>query len=157
MSRSADAELLASRGELPDEIGEALVVGVSAGLSAKDADAVARDGVPVEEELLGAWVEEHEPGRVDGPDGVVEARRRVHSDADPMAEPTTATTAPSPPTTAPSEEGRPEATTLRFAAGATHVDVTVTDNPTTRNLISMLPLTVRFQEFNGREKIAYLP
>ncbi len=79
------------------------------------------------------------------------------SDEDPTGEPSTATTAPNPSTAAPSEAARPAATTLRFTAGATQIDVTVTDNPTTRDLVSMLPLTLTFEEFNGREKIAYLP
>ncbi len=79
------------------------------------------------------------------------------SDEEPTAESGSATTASNPSTTAPSEVGRPAANTLRFNAGATQIDVTVTDNPTTRDLISKLPLTLRFEEFNGREKIAYLP
>ena len=38
------------------------------------------------------------------------------------------------------------------------VDVTITeDNPTTRDFLSLLPLTIAFEEFNGREKIGYLP
>ena len=79
------------------------------------------------------------------------------SDEEPTAEPSSATTPPNPSTTAPSEVRRPAATTLRFTAGATQIDVTVTDNPTTRDVISKLPVTLRFEEFNGREKIAYLP
>ncbi len=79
------------------------------------------------------------------------------SEEDPAAEPSTASTAPNPSTTAPSEAARRAATTLRFTAGSTQIDVTMTDNPTTRDLIARLPVTVRFQEFNGREKIAYLP
>jgi hypothetical protein len=47
---------------------------------------------------------------------------------------------------------------VRFTAGDTSVDVTIgADNATTRDLLSMLPLTVTFEEFNGREKIGYLP
>lgn len=38
------------------------------------------------------------------------------------------------------------------------VNVTITeDNPTTRDFLTMLPLTLSFEEFNGREKISYLP
>ena len=49
-------------------------------------------------------------------------------------------------------------TTIRFSHGETHVDVTITeDNPTTRDLLTMLPLTLTVEEFNGREKISYLP
>jgi hypothetical protein len=60
-------------------------------------------------------------------------------------------------TPAPSEAGRNAAAVLRFTAGATEIDVTLADNPTTRDLIAKLPLTLRFEEFSGREKIAYLP
>lgn len=31
------------------------------------------------------------------------------------------------------------------------------DNPTSRDLVSMLPLTLNFKDFNGTEKIAYPP
>ena len=47
----ADAELVAAGGELADEVGEALVVGVAAGDGAQEADAVVGDAVPVDEEL----------------------------------------------------------------------------------------------------------
>ncbi len=76
---------------------------------------------------------------------------------DPAAEPGMATTTPNPSTTAPPEAAHLAATTLRFTAGSTEIDVIVTDKPTTRDLIARLPLTVTFQEFDGREKIAYLP
>ena len=79
------------------------------------------------------------------------------SPSDTTAEGTTAMTAPNTSATAPSQAGRTEAAILRFTGGATQVDMTVTDNPTTRDLTSMLPLTLTFEEFNGREKIAYLP
>jgi Cyclophilin-like family len=48
-----------------------------------------------------------------------------------------------------------EGTVVRFTAGDTHIDVTLdADNPTTRDFLSMLPLTLSFEEFNGREKIS---
>lgn len=31
------------------------------------------------------------------------------------------------------------------------------DNPAVRDFLSMLPLTLKLEEFNGREKIGYLP
>ncbi len=49
-------------------------------------------------------------------------------------------------------------TIVRFSAGDGHVDVTITeDNPTVRDFISMLPLSLTLEEFSGREKIGYLP
>lgn len=49
-------------------------------------------------------------------------------------------------------------TVVRFAAGSTSVDVTIgEDNPAVRDFLSMLPLTLKLEEFNGREKIGYLP
>ncbi|WEX91064.1 cyclophilin-like fold protein [Sinorhizobium garamanticum] len=49
-------------------------------------------------------------------------------------------------------------TVLRFTGGATSVDVTVgEDNPAVRDFLSMLPLTLKLEEFAGREKISYLP
>jgi hypothetical protein len=50
-----------------------------------------------------------------------------------------------------------EGTIVRFTAADVHVDVTITeDNPTSRDFLSLLPLTIAFEEFNGREKIGYL-
>ena len=49
-------------------------------------------------------------------------------------------------------------TVVRFSAGSTSVEVTIgEDNPAVRDFLSMLPLTLTLEEFNGREKIAYLP
>lgn len=56
------------------------------------------------------------------------------------------------------EKTESEATTVRFTSGDTSVEVTITpDNPTARDFLSMLPLTVSVEEFNGREKISTLP
>lgn len=47
-------------------------------------------------------------------------------------------------------------TVVRFTAGSTSVDLTIgEDNPTARDFLSMLPLTMTLEEFNGREKIGY--
>ncbi|WP_396599695.1 cyclophilin-like fold protein [Frigoribacterium sp. R86507] len=47
-------------------------------------------------------------------------------------------------------------TVVRFSGGGRTVDVTLEeDNPTTRDLLSRLPTTIRFEEFAGREKIGY--
>jgi hypothetical protein len=51
-----------------------------------------------------------------------------------------------------------EGTVVRFTADGTSVDVTIgRDNVATRDFVSMLPLTLRLEEFAGREKIADLP
>ena len=45
---------------------------------------------------------------------------------------------------------------VRFTAGSTSVDVTIgEDNPTVRDFLSLLPLTMKLQEYAGREKIGY--
>lgn len=65
----------------------------------------------------------------------------------------TATAPVSVPTT-----GDPAVTAARisFTAGHAQVVVRVEDNPTSRDLLARLPLTLEFQEFSGREKISYL-
>ena len=45
---------------------------------------------------------------------------------------------------------------ISFTAGDTQVVVRVEDNPTSRDLLAKLPLTLEFEEFGGREKISYL-
>lgn len=48
-------------------------------------------------------------------------------------------------------------TVVRFTAGDATVDVTIEeDSPATRDLLSRLPMTLDLEEFNGREKVAYL-
>jgi hypothetical protein len=67
-----------------------------------------------------------------------------------------ATTAPAlvPPTSADSVDG----IIVRFSSPNIELDVTVAgDTPTIRDFLSVLPLKIRFEEFNGREKISYLP
>lgn len=47
-------------------------------------------------------------------------------------------------------------TVVRFTSSSTSVDVTIgEDNPTVRDLLSRLPLTLVFEEYAGREKISY--
>ncbi len=54
--------------------------------------------------------------------------------------------------------GQVVGTVVRFSAGSTSVEVTIDqDNPAVRDLLSMLPLTLKLEEYNGREKIGYLP
>ncbi|MFI7705544.1 cyclophilin-like fold protein [Nonomuraea sp. NPDC049480] len=49
-------------------------------------------------------------------------------------------------------------TVVRFSSNATSVDVTIgQDNAAVRDFLSMLPLTLTFEEFAGKEKISYLP
>ncbi|MEU5945828.1 cyclophilin-like fold protein [Micromonospora sp. NPDC047465] len=49
-------------------------------------------------------------------------------------------------------------TVVRFTVDSESVDVTIgVDSPATRDFLSMLPLTLTLEEFNGREKIADLP
>lgn len=51
-----------------------------------------------------------------------------------------------------------EGTIVRFSSTYVQVDVTITqDSPTVRDFLSLLPLTPAFEEFNGREKLSYLP
>ena len=77
--------------------------------------------------------------------------------------PASPTIAPSAPPAASSEtpDGDVEqvvGTVVRFSAGSTSVEVAIgEDNPAVRDFLSMLPLTLTLEEFNGREKIAYLP
>jgi len=74
--------------------------------------------------------------------------------------PTTAATAASSsgPATSTDPDQPASATTIRFATGTTTVDVVIdTSSPAAREFLEMLPLTIPFEEFSGREKIGYLP
>ena len=46
---------------------------------------------------------------------------------------------------------------VRFAVGDAEIVVRIVDNPTSRDFVSMLPLTLEFEDFNAMEKISYLP
>jgi hypothetical protein len=104
--------------------------------------------------------------------------RRTGSTTDPTGEEPAASNAPAVSTTStqePSDRRVPVATTapalvpptsadkvdgiiVRFSSPTIDVDVTVAgDTPTIRDFLSVLPLTIGFEEFNGREKISYLP
>ena len=48
-------------------------------------------------------------------------------------------------------------TRVRFAVGDAEIIVRVADNPTSRDFVSMLPLTLSFRDFNAMEKIGDLP
>lgn len=49
-------------------------------------------------------------------------------------------------------------TVVRFSTGSTSVEVTIgQDNPTVRDFLSMLPLTITLEEFAGKEKIGHPP
>ena len=58
-------ERVAAGGQLADQVGERLVERVASGLGAQRADGAVGDLVPVEEEAVGAAVEEHEAGQVE--------------------------------------------------------------------------------------------
>lgn len=52
--------------------------------------------------------------------------------------------------------GQVVGTVVRFSAGSAAVDVTIgEDNPTVRDFLSRLPLTMELKEYAGREKIGY--
>jgi hypothetical protein len=71
---------------------------------------------------------------------------------DPTGAPTT--TASPPQTTGGAQMS---ATRVRFSTRDAEIIIRVVDNPTSRDLLSKLPLTLTFEEFAGREKISYLP
>ncbi len=48
-------------------------------------------------------------------------------------------------------------TRVRFTVGDAEIIVRTADNPTSRDFVSMLPLTLDFRDFAGMEKISYLP
>ena len=48
-------------------------------------------------------------------------------------------------------------TRVRFTVGDAEIIVRIADNPTSRDFVSMLPLTLEFADFNDMEKISYLP
>ncbi|MEU0882499.1 cyclophilin-like fold protein [Lentzea sp. NPDC005914] len=51
---------------------------------------------------------------------------------------------------------RMDTTRVRFSAGDAEIVIRVADNPTSRDFVSNLPLTLTFEEFAGKEKISYL-
>ncbi len=90
--------------------------------------------------------------------------------ATPSPEAATPTTAASPAPTSSPEAGvtvsaTPELATerdmgerrVRFTVGDAEIIVRIADNPTSRDFVSMLPLTLEFEDFADMEKISYLP
>lgn len=64
------------------------------------------------------------------------------------------------PTTSASPEATDQVvgTVVRFTSDRTSIDVTIDeDNPAVRDLLTMLPLELPIEEFDGSEKIASLP
>ena len=67
--------------------------------------------------------------------------------------------------TAAAQEATPDAspepdmgeTRVRFTVGDAEIIVRIADNPTSRDFVSMLPLTLEFADFASMEKISYLP
>jgi hypothetical protein len=60
-----------------------------------------------------------------------------------------------PPATSPAPEM--DVARVRFTVGDAEIIVRIADNPTSRDFLSMLPLTLEFEDFNTMEKISYLP
>ncbi|WP_206061736.1 cyclophilin-like fold protein [Nonomuraea basaltis] len=90
-------------------------------------------------------------------------------DAAPSASDQPTTSTPASPSAAPSapprsgtsdtdgETTKIVGTVVRFSSNATSVDVTIgQDNPAVRDFLSMLPLTLTFEDLAGKEKISYL-
>ena len=48
-------------------------------------------------------------------------------------------------------------TRVRFTVGDAEIVVRIADNPTSRDFMSMLPLTLDFRDFNAMEKVGDLP
>ena len=48
-------------------------------------------------------------------------------------------------------------TRVRFTAGDSEIVVRIADNPTSRDFVSLLPLTLEFEDLAGQEKLSYLP
>lgn len=94
-------------------------------------------------------------------DGSASAQRAA-STVPPLATPSRTLTSQSPRET-PSEpalesDGEIVGTVVRFTFDRTTVDVTIgEDSPAVRDFLSMLPLELSVEEFDGREKISYLP
>ena len=59
---------------------------------------------------------------------------------------------PTPPEASPVAETR-----VQFTVGDAQIIVRIADNPTSRDFVSLLPLTLEFADFNSMEKISYLP
>ncbi len=82
-----------------------------------------------------------------------------HPTASSSAAPSMSTPSTEPDTSTPSSTADEVAgTTVHFTAGSTVVTVTIAeDNATTRDFVSMLPMTLEFKDYHGQEKISYPP
>lgn len=83
-------------------------------------------------------------------------------DEEPAASSPPASSVPAPTSESSDAEGENEddvaGTVVSFQAEDAEVDVTITeDTPAARDFLSMLPLTLEFEEYAGNEKISYLP
>lgn len=70
-------------------------------------------------------------------------------------EPTPAMATATPPEASP--EPDMGETRVRFTVGDAEIIVHLADNPTSRDFVSVLPLTLEFEDFARMEKISYLP
>lgn len=77
----------------------------------------------------------------------------------PQSRGATTATAPAPTAATPEPAVSPaEEVLVRFTSGDTSVDVTITpDNPTAKDFLSLLPVTLPVEEFAGKEKLGHLP
>lgn len=50
-----------------------------------------------------------------------------------------------------------ETHTVKMTVGGKELYITIYDNPTSRDFLSKLPLTLTFEDYNATEKISYLP
>lgn len=50
-----------------------------------------------------------------------------------------------------------ETQTVKMTVGESELYITIYDNPTSRDFLSKLPLTLTFEDYNATEKISYLP
>jgi hypothetical protein len=61
------------------------------------------------------------------------------------------------PTPQPSAQRATGGTRVRFNAGSAEIVVRTAENPTSRDFVSQLPLTLAFKDFAAMEKLTYLP
>ncbi|MFF4082713.1 cyclophilin-like fold protein [Streptomyces sp. NPDC001777] len=93
-----------------------------------------------------------EPGAGDASIAPSSASSSASPSAEAHASPSASALSSSSPS--PSEQGV-EGTVVRFTAGDVSVDVTIDqDNPTTRSFLAMLPMTLEFSDYGGKEKVA---
>ena len=60
------------------------------------------------------------------------------------------------PAASPEASPKPGEVRVRFKTGDAEIVVRIADNPTARDFLTMLPLTLEFSDFNRTEKISYL-